>query len=420
MTPKFRRLSRAAAFVAVAFGFPHSCPAATITLPDAIQRALRNAPSIEAANAAGDMTRAQTREARAALYPSVAAGAEYYQAPGYSEVITNRGLSAAMLTLDYTAWDWGRRAARVRAAEYVGEAAQFGVAAARAQIVFDTTVAYFDLDRARDTERELGSSLVRLTTYAATIEALRKSGRAQASDVLKARSSRDTVELSIAAARGDRDTAASALGSLIGFPSQAELEIVEISGVPPKPAGDIAQSPVMRAANRAIECAKMQIQAAKAERLPTVQLAYTTGFVGVDPPATIGHNFGGSYDTVVSMPIFDGGAISARIDQAMAKQRAAIAQAHQAEYLLSRRIAGAQTHYDQAIRQLAVLDRAQATADDSFALTWTKFLGGGNATMLEVLDSYEHADELRIQRFQQTFDAREAAAEVNLLYGNTQ
>jgi hypothetical protein len=53
-------------------------------------------------------------------------------------------------------------------------------------------------------------------------------------------------------------------------------------------------------------------------------------------------------------------------------------------------------------------------------LTWTRFLGGGTATLLEVLDSYEHAEELRISRVQQDFAAREAAAEGALLYGATE
>ena len=123
--------------------------AASITLSDAIDRALHVAPSVDVAAAASDMSVAHVREQRAPLFPTVGAGAEYYQAPGYNEIITNRGLSAGMLTLDYTAWDWGRRRARLRAAEYVSEASRLGVAAARAQIVFDTSIAYFDLLRAR-------------------------------------------------------------------------------------------------------------------------------------------------------------------------------------------------------------------------------------------------------------------------------
>ena len=54
------------------------------------------------------------REARAPLYPSLSAGSEYAQFPGYSVTITNGGLSDGLLTLNYTAFDFGRRLAAAR------------------------------------------------------------------------------------------------------------------------------------------------------------------------------------------------------------------------------------------------------------------------------------------------------------------
>ena len=394
--------------------------AATITLSDAIDRALRLAPSVDVAAAASDMSAADVRGQRAPLFPMVGAGAEYYQAPGYDEVITNRGLSSGRLTLDYTAWDWGRRQAQLRAAVYVSEAARLGVAAASAQIVFDTSSAYFDLLRARAEQRDLQASLERLTRYVTTIEQLEKSGRVITNDVLKFRTARDSAELALDAARGNSQRATAALGILIGEPDQPDLDLASIDGVPPKPSGDLAQSPVMQAANRVIASAASQIEAAKAERLPTFKVAFTTGFLGVDPRPTISHNFGGSYDGVVSIPVFDGGLISSHIDQAKAKERSATAQARQTEYLLKRRMADASIRYDEARRQLDILSRAQPTADDNFALTWTRFLGGGAVTMLEVLDSYQQAEQLRLQRHDQEFNAREAVAETNLLFGRIQ
>src|SRR5579862_4170883 len=105
MEPSCRHLS--AAVLATAFlCWTPVARAASITLSDAIDRALHVAPSVDVAAAASDMSVAHVREQRAPLFPSIGAGAEYYQAPGYNEVVTNRGLSAAMLTLDYTAWDW--------------------------------------------------------------------------------------------------------------------------------------------------------------------------------------------------------------------------------------------------------------------------------------------------------------------------
>ncbi|HVA80054.1 MAG TPA: TolC family protein [Candidatus Binataceae bacterium] len=397
-----------------------SVSAAPLKLHDAIDKALRFAPSIAMASGTSSLTEARAREQRAALFPSISAGTEYYQAPGYNPVITNRGLSSALLALDYTAFDWGRRAARYRAARYVSEAATLGVAAARAQIAFDTRGAYYDLLRARATERELSGSRDRLNRYVATVEELLKSGRAIENDVLKIRSARDSAELALASGQGDMRRASANLGSLIGDFDATDIEVADDDGLPPPPARDITQSPSIQVAKRAISAASQQVRAARTERLPTFQVALTTGFLGIDPAATVNHNYGASYDGVISMPVFEGGLISSHIDQALAKQQTAQAQMRQTQFLLERRLSDAALRYQQVSDQLKILARAQPTADDAFALTWTRFLGGGGATVLEVLDAYQQAEQLRLQRYAYEFGAREAAAESLLLAGRVQ
>jgi multidrug efflux system outer membrane protein len=406
----------AVAFLATGTG---RVAAAPLTLNEAIDRALIFAPSVSMVSAESEVSKARTREQRAPLFPTLTAGTEYYQAPGYNTTVTNRGLSAGLIALNYTAWDWGRREAQYRAARYVSEAAQLGVVAARAQIAFDTSIAYYDLLRARASERELGLNLQRLSRYEATVEALQASGRAIINDVLKIRSARNAAELVLSAAHNATQLATANLGSLLGDFSASDIEIVDTSDIPSLPSGDIAETPAMQAASRAISSAELQVKAAKAARLPTFQIALTTGALGIDPPETATHNSGASYDGVLSMPLFDGGAISSRIDQAKAKVNAATAQSRQTRYLLERRLKDASLRYEEATQALAILARSQSTADDAFAMAWTRFLGGGSATLLEVLDSYQQAEQIRLDRLSHQFDARAAAAQTSLLYGRT-
>jgi outer membrane protein len=123
--------------------------ATSLSLEDAIGRALAFAPSAAAAAAQSDLNSARVDEFRASMFPTIAANGEYNQTPGYDSVVTNRGLSLAQLGLNYTVFDGGRRSAQVRSARYAAEASALGIEAARSQIVFDTTSAYFDLARAR-------------------------------------------------------------------------------------------------------------------------------------------------------------------------------------------------------------------------------------------------------------------------------
>jgi outer membrane protein len=409
-----------ASAVAILLLFAGPAPAQTLTLRDAIDRALRFAPAMAMATATSDLSDARTREMRAPMMPSVSAGGEYFQAPGYDEVVTNRGLTSGLLALDYTAVDFGRRMSRVRAANYAAEAARLGIVAAHAQIVFDISVAYFDLMRAKRAVLETQANVDRLGRYVDTIEQLRRNGRAIQNETLNAVAVRDTAELALSDARNDQLRAATVLGSMMGDFDRSDFDIVDIAEVPRMPTGDLRETPALRAARRAIDSSQMQVQAAQAERYPTVQLALTAGALGVDPPNTFGQHYGASYDGVVSMPIFQGGLITSHIDQAKAKKLQALAQARSVEYLLRRRIEDARLRYQRALDALQILGHSLPNADDAFALTWTRFLGGGTANVLEVLDSYELAENLRITRIQQDFAAREAAAEAALLYGATE
>src|SRR5580704_7620505 len=93
-----------------------------VTLAQAINRALAVAPALLSADADSELNAGKLNEARAALYPNLSSIGEYNQAPGYDQRISNRGLTVAQLTADYTVYDGGRRQAQVRAARYAAQA----------------------------------------------------------------------------------------------------------------------------------------------------------------------------------------------------------------------------------------------------------------------------------------------------------
>ena len=74
------------AFVATGTG---RVAAAPLTLNEAIDRALIFAPSVSMVSAESEVSKAHTREQRAPLFPTLTAGTEYYQAPGYNTTVTN-------------------------------------------------------------------------------------------------------------------------------------------------------------------------------------------------------------------------------------------------------------------------------------------------------------------------------------------
>lgn len=394
--------------------------ATPLTLKEAVQRAVAFAPSVEAADAQSDLGSAMLQAARAPLYPSISAVSEYGQFPGYSLTIANGGLSEAMLTLNYTAFDFGRRAAAARAALYQREADQYGVGVARTQIIFDTTAAYYTLLSAQKTENELASSARRIGRYVKVIEALQRSGRAIANDVLKIRTAHDASLIALSNARHSTQRASATLGALMGDMGPSDISVAAVNGVPRWPGNNLARNPILEATQRQIASTQAAVLAAQRERYPTVKLALTAGWQGVNPPHTFTHDGGASYDGLVSMPIFDGGLISAHIDAARARELAAKARLRQVKLDLRRRLTEAKLRYKAARDQLSLLQRALPTAKADFALAWARFLGGGHVTLLEVLSAYQQAEQLRLQHFAERRAAREAVAEAVLLTGTAE
>lgn len=391
-----------------------------ITLPQAIGRALTYAPSVLSAGANDELNEGKVVEARSALYPDIFGAGEYNQAPGYDQRISNRGLTLAQLQATYTVYDGGRRQAVIRAARYAREAASLGIQAAQEQIVFDTSVAYFDLLREDQAVVEHQKRLARLNTYVSIVQALQRSGRAIANDVLRVSTTRDQEQLALAAAAQLRAHASIVLGSLMGIFGRTDLGIAPVEGLPSMPVGDVTQSPVLQAAQRQVSSANLAVRAARAERYPTFKLALTSGYEGVDPPQTFQDHLGASYDGAVSMPIFDGGLIRSHIQQAEATVHGAIATQRQIELQLKRDLGDAAANYRNALRQLAILQQSKATANDAFALDWARFLGGGNVTLFEVLDSFVQAENLHLTRLDEEFAARQAVAQARLLLGIAQ
>ncbi|HXR23851.1 MAG TPA: TolC family protein, partial [Candidatus Binataceae bacterium] len=239
-------------------------------------------------------------------------------------------------------------------------------------------------------------------------------------DVLKIRATRDSNELMLASAKQDFTHAAIVLGALLGAADGAEVTPAEVHDLPSAPSGDIGRSPVFRVAQRQLDAAAAGVAAARAESMPTVKLALTSGWQGINPDHTFNRNLGASYDGTITVPIFTGGIVRAHIDEAKAAQHLALAQIRAAQLTLKRDLADAGARYQGARRQLEILAQAQTTADDAFALTWTRFLGGGDATLLEVTDAYQQAENLRVARIDNEFAARQAAAQAALILGGEQ
>jgi outer membrane protein TolC len=390
-----------------------------LTLNECVERALRTIPKLAEAGAAIDLTAAQRREVGASLYPTLRSDVQYFQEPGYREAITNRGLAAGQLLADYQLFDGGRRLAQLRAAQFAEQASTLGLDAARSQVIFDTSVAFYNLVHSAQALEELRNSQKRLALYNNVVSSLRRPGKATANDALRIQLLFDASRVQLNTATHQRERASVMLASLIGQSQRGDLAVQPPpteNPVEPQ-ATAVDDNPALQSLIRNQVGAAEIVRAAQAEKYPTFHLALTAGALGTDPPSTLTRYWGASYGGIISVPIFQGGAINARIDQARARMRQAGTQVNQLRIDLSERLAEARSRYQEAQESSAVLQESIPSADAAFQLSWARFLGGGSITLLEVTDSYNQSLSSHLALLDQQLSARQASAEIAQLTG---
>ena len=391
-----------------------------LTLNECVERALRTIPKLAEAGAAIDLTAAQRREVNASFYPTLRSDVQYYQEPGYREAITNRGLAAGQLLADYQVFDGGKRLAQLRAAQFAEQASTLGLDAARSQVIFDTSVAFYSLVHASQELQELRNSNKRLALYNNVVASLRGSGKATANDALRIQLLFDTSRVQLNSALHQRERASVMLSSLIGESPRADLTVQSppIESSADRQGAAVDENPALQSLMRNQVGAGEEVRAAQAEKYPTFHLALTAGALGTDPPSTLTRYWGASYGGIISVPIFQGGAINARIDQARARMRQAATQVNQLRIDLLERLAEARSRYQEAQESSAVLQESIPSADAAFQLSWARFLGGGSITLFEVTDAYSQSLSSHLALLEQQFSARQASAEIAKLTGN--
>ncbi|MFP4597683.1 MAG: efflux transporter outer membrane subunit [Persicimonas sp.] len=165
--------------------------------------------------------------------------------------------------------------------------------------------------------------------YELTLLRLRQ-GESTALDVTQQRQNLESLRGQVALARGSEETARNQLAVLVGRSPAAEVELdrqrlPELAPVPDPgvPADLVGRRPDVRAAFLRIGAADERVEAAVAERLPQIQLSADLS-VQANEIANLFEQLLWSVSASLSQPIFQGGRITAQIDQAEAVARESV------------------------------------------------------------------------------------------------
>lgn len=401
------------------------------TLNDLEQQALAANQSLKAAAARLGQARALERNARAALFPQVGVGfgpTRQQPSPASQGLPADADTSATTLWRGQATFAWeadlfGRLGSAADAARLDAERDEALFRSTLLSLQADVAQAYF-LVRELDGLRALYADTVKLRQE--TLQLFQR--RYDAGDIGELELARARTELASAEAEADgvarqRAVAEHALAILLGkTPAEFSLPpqaIVRLQvGVPAGlPSALLERRPDIAAAERAMAAANERIGAAKAAYFPRLNLTGNYGYESAGlgdlfKTASRTYVLGPLVGTLLSLPIFDGGARAAGVERANAAHEEAVANYRQSILQAFKEVEDNLAHLRILDNQNAAQDRAVSAAGRAAQLSHIRYREGA-ISYLDVLDTDRSV--LQQQRVAVTLDGERARATVNLV-----
>jgi len=337
---------------------------------------------------------------------------------------TTEGASGSV-SLSQTLFD-GSTFASISAARHGREADANALEYTRRQIVFSAKQAYYELLKA-EALRDVQSEAVELAR-----EQLRKTdslfelGSASRSDLLKAQVQVGQSELALIAAQRAAETARASLCLTMGISVTSNVEVTD------PPEGEwgsdlstydleeaLERRPDVRSAREALMSARRSLLSAKADRWPSLgfSLSYSRSQESLgDLFEDIGDEYTRSMSLSLSVPIFNGLATKASIDQRKSSLRT---------YELSLRDARQQAEYEIETARLTVREKSESVevaekaveqAEEDLRVSEERFRLRA-ASMLELIDARVAYSQARVDLVEARYDHEIAKAELALVLG---
>ncbi|MAN73453.1 MAG: RND transporter [Henriciella sp.] len=292
-------------------------------------------PDLRAQLAVVRAARAQARSVYGRSLPNVSVSGSAGVTSTYSEITDERFTDptfGARAEASWTADLWGRIQASIDAAEADLAASEADLASARLSLAAQTAIAWTDLNEALAQERVAVQTYEARDRIVTLTERRFARGLSTALDVRTARSARATAEAAIAARRQASGNATRRLEILLGrYPAneiEAPADLPELA--PIRAAGTptmlLSRRPDIAASEARLVAAGLRAEQARLALLPSLTLtgslaANETELADLIDPVRIAANAIAG----LSQPVFNGGALKADRDAAIAQAERALA-----------------------------------------------------------------------------------------------
>ncbi len=400
-----------------------------VQLAQLIDEGLRGSPDAAAAAARFRRAEGLAQAAGASLLPALdAQGTVGVEKQSYHRGIppsfVPRGwkdTGQAALNFSFDLDLWGRNRAALAAATSDAEAARVEQNQAQLMLTTGIAAAYADLARLyAERDVQLAAIDLRLATQRLVSDRVRigldTRAELKQADASVPQARADLAEIDEMIALGRNQLAALVgagpdRGLTIARPSLASLHQ---PGLPPQVTTDlIGRRPDIAAARARTEAAASRIKVARADFYPAISLGALIGVqsIGLEN-LTKGGSLFGNAGPAVSLPIFQGGALSGRYRDARARYDEAVADYDKTVIGAYREVADAVTSQHALADRLAQSRQALADSEEAYLIARKRYQGGLSA-YLDVLTAEEKV--LQARRSVANLGARAFALDIMLV-----
>ncbi len=344
-------------------------PAEVLTLPEAIDRALRFAPAAVGARVATDDASAGLMEARGDLLPSINLGSTFATSSNDRfDQATGRLVSesySAQATASYEIFSFGRRLATNRAARARLDAAIAGERDQDFAVALTTTQIFYDVAAAAELTQVARQRLDRARAQLEFAEVRLEVGTVTRSDVLRAELEVGNAELALVDAEAALRGSSLRLGRQVGVAGAVGVTADALPetapALPPLPSlVRIAEgeAPPVRLAQAQLRDRSAQKWGTLTRYAPSLRVSGGLDWFAFDFPPT---DRSWNLRVTASIPVFDGFSREAALSRNQAQERLAEARYQDA-------VIAARVDVEDAVSQIGAAERRVAIAERGLGL----------------------------------------------------
>lgn len=311
----------------------------TLSLKEAILRSFGRSPAITQASAQAGIGQAQIDEAWSVWYPQISASGTSGRSKQTDSSGSLNNSASYGLTLSQLVYDFGKTNNNIKKQETISASYYYSLLNVMNEVGEKTALSYLEVKRYQSLCDAVEDNIKSLEAVRDMAHLRAEAGLSSSSDVLQAEARIAGMRATLEQYRAQHLTAVSQLSVLTGirashlpdYPEALLKQPIELDQI------SYQNNPQVQAAQSQQNAAKYGVEAAKSQNWPTLSIQGGRTRYETDNRSY----WNDQLQLSVDMPVYQGGAISSRVEQAEGARRAAQSQVSQAKMDINQKAATA-------------------------------------------------------------------------------